>query len=116
MQSDTTDIDVSAVGRTLLPSVLRTVVPMIYAMLVQRGIVEWLDPNDIFVTNLLTVLVTAVFYVALRFAEKHWNQIGWLLGYAKQPVYVQGQVVSVTETPTPPTLTTEVQSDVHGAG
>lgn len=102
-------------GKTLLPSVLRTVVPIIYAFLVQRGVVAWLDPSDVFVTNLITGLVTAVFYVALRLAERHWDKIGWLLGYAQQPVYVKGEVISVKETATPPTLTTEVETNGDGA-
>lgn len=96
---------------TLLPSVLRTVVPIVYAALVRWGVVEWLDPDDAFVTNLIAVVVTMLFYVALRFAEQHWDKIGWLLGYAKQPVYVKGEVLSVVEQPTPPTVTTQVETD-----
>lgn len=101
----------SIIPVTLLPSVLRTLLPMVYAMLVRWGVVEWLDPNDLFLTNFLTVLITLVFYVALRIAERHKAQIGWLLGYAQQPVYVKGEVISADEVPTPgPTTTTIVES------
>lgn len=82
------------IGPSLLPSVLRTVVPLIYAMLVRWGVTEWIDPDDLFVTNLITVVVTALFYVALRLMERHWDKIGWLLGYAAPPVYTSGPVVA----------------------
>lgn len=106
---------VSTVGTAYLPSLLRTVVPIIYAMLVRWGVVEWLDPDDLFVTNLVTVLVTAAFYLVLRLLERHWDKIGWLLGYAQQPVYVKGHVVSVRTETAPPTQTTEVVTDI-GSG
>jgi hypothetical protein len=102
---------VSEKAVTLLPSLLRTVVPLIYAMLIRWGVVEWLDPDDLFLTNLITVLVTGVFYLVLRLLEQHWDKIGWLLGYAKQPVYVPGEVLAVTDEATPPTTTTHVVSD-----
>lgn len=92
-----------AFGATLLPSVLRTVVPIIYAMLVQWGVVSWLDlPSELW-ENVITGLVTVAFYVVLRVAERYKSQIGWLLGYAQQPVYVAGEVLKVEKAPTPPT-------------
>lgn len=106
---------VSTMAKTLLPSVLRTVVPIVYAMLVRWGVVSWVDPGDMFVTNLITVLVTGGFYVAVRVVERYWAQIGWLLGYAQQPVYVKGEVLNVTETATPPTTVTEVESNDDGS-
>lgn len=80
---------ISTIGDTLLPSVLRTTVPIIYALLARKGVVEWLGVDDALVNNLLAGFVTVVFYVILRVAERHWDKIGWLLGYAQQPVYVQ---------------------------
>lgn len=112
--SNTLPTPVGTWGKTLLPSVLRTVVPLVYAMLVQKGVVAWIDPNDVFVTNFLTVVVTGAFYVLLRLLEKNWSKVGWLLGYAQQPVYVQGEVLAVTEETTPADTTiTEVESS-HG--
>lgn len=102
---------VNETSATLLPSLLRTVVPLIYAMLVRWGVVEWLDPDDLFITNAITVVVTAVFYAALRLAEQHHEKVGWLLGYGKQPVYVPGPVLAVTEQATPPHTTTNVVSN-----
>lgn len=89
-------------GASLLPSVLRTVVPIIYAMLVKWGVVSWLDLPNLLWENVITAVVTTVFYVVLRLAERYQSQIGWLLGYAQQPVYVTGEVLSVVKEPTPP--------------
>lgn len=101
---------VSAMASTLLPSVLRTTVPIIYALLARKGVVEWLGVEDALLNNLLAGVVTVVFYIVLRVAERYHAQVGWLLGYAQQPVYVKGEVVSVTETSTPPTTTTTVEA------
>jgi len=103
----------SNAGASLLPAVLRTAVPMIYAFLVKRGVVEWLGIDDKLASNAITIAVTVAFYVLLRLAERHWDKIGWLLGYAQQPVYVKGQVLSVQEEATPPTTTTVVETDVE---
>ena len=105
-------------GATLLPSVLRTTVPIIYAMLVKWGVVSWLDVDSALLENLVTAIVTVAFYVALRVAERYQSQIGWLLGYAQQPVYVKGEVLKVETEPTPPlertdgepTTTTKVET------
>lgn len=102
---------VEMIGQTYLPSVLRTVVPLIYAMLVRWGVVEWLDPENLFVTNLITVVVTALFYVLLRYVEQYWDKIGWLLGYGKQPVYVRGEVLTVDTVADPPLEETKVVAD-----
>lgn len=106
-----TPTPISTIGSTLLPSVLRTTVPIIYALLARKGVVEWLGVEDALLNNLLAGVVTVVFYVGLRVAERYHSQVGWLLGYAQQPVYVKGEVLSVTEVSTPPTTTTEVETD-----
>lgn len=105
-----------ALGATLLPSVLRTVVPILYAMLVKWGVVNWLDVPSLLWENIITALVTTVFYIGLRLAERYQSQIGWLLGYAQQPVYVSGEVLKVDKEPTPnptvaePTTTVTVET------
>lgn len=84
--------------RSLIPSTVRTLIPLIVSLLVRYGLAQstmdtaWLE-------NTLTVLVTAVYYVAIRLLEQHWDRIGWLLGYPKQPVYVKGEVISSTVDP-----------------
>lgn len=94
MSNQDTTPDISSAVKTFLPSILRTVVPVIYALLVKWGVVSWIDPDDAFITNFLTILVTGVIYVLARLVETHWSWFGWLLGYAKQPVYVKGEVLS----------------------
>lgn len=108
----------SVVSATLLPSVLRTAVPIVYAMLVKWGVVSWLDLPNLLVENAITAVVTVGFYIALRIAERYQAKIGWLLGYASQPVYVKGEVLNVATIPTPsslqstpePTTTTTVET------
>lgn len=101
-----------ALGATLLPSVLRTVVPIIYAMLVKWGVVNWLDVPSLLWENVITAVVTTAFYVLLRVAERYQSQIGWLLGYAQQPVYVTGEVLKVEKEPTLSPTTAEPTTTV----
>jgi hypothetical protein len=42
-------------------------------------------------------LVAGVYYAAVRFAEARWPRIGWLLGWAAQPVYVPAPEVPKVE-------------------
>ena len=69
-------------------SILRTVVPILYALLVKVGFVAWLGGDEQLVTTALTLVASGLIYVALRFAETHKAALGWLLGYPAQPVYV----------------------------
>jgi len=74
-----------------LASYVRTGVPIIVgsliAIFVKRfpGVGDWLDQGE--VSAWLTPLTIAVYYAAVRSAEKRWPNIGWLLGLAKQPGY-----------------------------
>lgn len=68
-------------------SVLRTLVPILYALLVRFGVVEWLGLDDALMQSVVTMLATGLIYVALRLAEKNKAALGWLLGYASQPSY-----------------------------
>lgn len=74
--------------KTLIPSVVRTVVPLVISVLVGWGFTE--TSLDGPVTAVLTVVVTALYYVIIRVLERYWDKIGWLLGYPSQPVYVKG--------------------------
>lgn len=68
-------------------SILRTVVPILYAVLVNLGVVEWLGVQSAAVEGLLTLIVTGAIYVTLRLIERHKESLGWLLGYPAQPEY-----------------------------
>lgn len=107
---------VTALSPTLLPAVLRTTVPLIVALLVRKGVVEWLGITEALANSAIAVVVTLLFYVAVRLAERHKAAVGWLLGYAQQPVYVKGEVLTATEVATPPTTTTVIETDVEPDG
>jgi hypothetical protein len=78
---------------------LRTVVPIVYALLVRWGLIEWLGLPDEIITYVVTAAVTGVFYILLRVLERYWDKIGWLIGYAARPaVYVKGEVIAVAQT------------------
>ena len=68
-------------------SLLRTLVPILYAILVRFGVVNWLGVDDAVLQSAVTLIATGIIYVALRFAETHKAAVGWLLGYASQPSY-----------------------------
>lgn len=96
--------------RSLVPSIVRTLVPVVVALLVRLGLRET-DLDTTWLVNALTVVVTMGYYVAVRLLEKHWDKIGWLLGFPSSPVYVKGNVVTATEIATPPTTTTVIETD-----
>lgn len=70
--------------QTLLPSVLRTLVPIVYALLIRAGF-KSLGLDDLFLQGLAATIVTVLFYIVLRIAERYQSQVGWLLGYGSSP-------------------------------
>ena len=73
----------------LWASIVRTVVPIVVG-----AVLGWLtaanlpvDPDfEGTLTTLLTALLTALYYVAVRLFETYISpKLGWLLGYAKSP-------------------------------
>lgn len=68
-------------------SILRTIVPVIVALLVRWGVRDWLGVDDATLTGVVTVGVTGLYYVALRVLEKHFPAAGWALGYPAAPTY-----------------------------
>lgn len=82
----------------LLPALLRTVVPLLYGLLIQLGLGRYVDDQT--VTTIATVAILAAVYLVLRLLEHLQPWIGVLLGWAKQPQYadiVQGQVLEATD-------------------
>lgn len=78
----------------LLPALLRTVVPLLYGLLIQIGLGRYVDDQT--VTTVATLIVTGGIYLLLRLLERLQPKIGVLLGWAKQPQYadvIQGQMV-----------------------
>lgn len=68
-------------------SILRTLVPILYAVLVNLGVVAWLGVDSTVIESFLTLVISGVIYVVLRVAERHRSTFGWLLGYPAQPHY-----------------------------
>jgi hypothetical protein len=74
--------------RSFLPSVLRTVVPLVVGYFAAWPVAGWFNLQDDQVTSLVTILVTAAYYLLVRLAETYVEpNIGWLLGWAGRPVY-----------------------------
>lgn len=78
----------------LLPALLRTVVPLVYGLLIQLGLGHYLPDET--VTMVATVAILIAIYLVLRILERLQPKIGMLLGWAKQPQYadvVKGTVL-----------------------
>lgn len=74
--------------RSFLPSVLRTVVPLLVGYFAAWPVAGWFGLQDDQVTALVTVLVTAAYYLLVRVVETYVEpNAGWLLGWAGRPVY-----------------------------
>lgn len=75
---------------------IRTIVPMIVGWLVALAASFEITLDDGTVASLnglLTVLFGALYYLIVRFAERRWPGIGWLLGSPKQPTYVNSKTI-----------------------
>jgi len=74
--------------RSFLPSVLRTFVPLVVGYFTAWPVAGWFGLQDDQVTALVTIIVTAVYYLAVRVVETYvYPNAGWLLGWAGRPVY-----------------------------
>ena len=70
-------------------SIIRTLVPIVYALLLKLGIGEWLGIESEVLSSLAALATAGVVYAAIRFAESKREWFGWLLGYAAAPTYVK---------------------------
>lgn len=73
---------------SLLPSILRTLVPLAVGYFLAWPVAKWLGLTEDQITSLITAVITAVYYLAVRLLEQVAPQFGWLLGYASPPKYV----------------------------
>lgn len=73
---------------SVLPSILRTLVPILVGYFAAWPVAKALGLTDEQVTSLITALITAAYYLAVRLLEQVAPQFGWLLGYASAPKYV----------------------------
>lgn len=79
---------------SLLPSILRTVVPLLVGLLLTWPITAGLGITEEQATAVTTTVVTAAYYLLVRLAEQYVPQLGWLLGYASAPLYKPATDVS----------------------
>lgn len=87
--------------RGLIPGVVRTLVPVVVSMFAAYGVHD--DRIDGITASILTVIVTGVYYVVIRFLEATWPKIGWFLGYPVSPKY-QTPPTQSRQPPPPPTI------------
>jgi len=78
----------------LLPALMRTGVPIVYALLIRLGLGHLLvnlgmpaDDTTTWVTYIATALLAALIYVLLRLAERLEPRFGILLGWIGAPQY-----------------------------
>ncbi|MFE5089471.1 hypothetical protein ACFRCI_03535 [Streptomyces sp. NPDC056638] len=72
----------------LYVSLLRTGVPAAVGWVIAQAAAIGLQLNDGAVSGVLTPIAVFAYYGLFRLAEKHVSpRFGWLLGYAKPPVY-----------------------------
>jgi hypothetical protein len=77
--------------RSFLPSVLRTLVPLGVGYFLAWPVAGWLNLTDDQVTSLVTIVISALYYLVVRLVELALPQfpaIGVLLGYPSSPNYV----------------------------
>lgn len=72
---------------SLLPSILRTLVPLAVGYFLAWPVAKWLGLTEDQITSLITAVITAAYYLLVRGLEQIAPQFGWLLGYASKPVY-----------------------------
>lgn len=82
----------------MVTSVIRTVVPIVVGWLLSLSVVTAAgvteDQLTLAVTGALTVVGQVVYYVVLRAVERYVPQVGWLLGRAVQPSYMNAKTIS----------------------
>lgn len=75
----------------MLPSIIRTVVPLIVAVVLGQAAKIGLDLPSGAVTDIVTVVIGFAYYSAIRVLEQDFPALGkWLLGLgftSKQPTY-----------------------------
>jgi hypothetical protein len=71
----------------VLPSILRTVVPLIVGWVLAQPVVAGLGVTEADATTAATAVVTGLYYVAVRLLEQLHPRFGWLLGLPVAPTY-----------------------------
>jgi len=93
----------------MLTSIIRTVVPYLVGWIVTLLATAGVDVSDELrnsLATLLAFLIGTVYYVVVRFLEKKWPKLGFLLGVPTAPVY------GTPGEPPPPVDTTVVPQEI----
>jgi hypothetical protein len=80
---------------SVLPSILRTGVPLLVGYFLAWPAARAFGLTEDQVTSLITIVITALYYLAVRLLEQVRPQFGWLLGYASVPKYVPASAQGV---------------------
>lgn len=73
---------------SVLPSILRTLVPLAVGYFTAWPVAVTLGLTDDQVTSLITAVITALYYLLIRALEQWLPEFGWLLGWASPPKYL----------------------------
>lgn len=76
----------------MLPSFVRTLVPIIVGVIVGQAARIGLDLDEGLVTAIVTATAGAAYHAAVRWIETRWPKAGVLLGYARAPQYKKRDV------------------------
>lgn len=77
-------------------SIIRTVTPLIVGWLLSVLAlinVEVTPDTRASLIGLVTAVLSALYYIVVRWAEQRWPGLGWLLGKPVQPVYVNAKTI-----------------------
>jgi hypothetical protein len=98
----------------ILPSLIRTVVPLLVAFVTALLVKAGIDPGPYqdLLAQLAGALVATAYYAIVRVFETYVKpRIGWLLGWAKQPTYDAPAAPSTTS-PTGYEATPDAPADI----
>lgn len=71
-----------------LPGSLRTIIPIVIALLAQQGVSEIPGVDSATFSVVIAAIVTYIYYFIVRILERvSSTRWGWLIGYPAAPVY-----------------------------
>jgi hypothetical protein len=97
---------------TMLLSLWRTFIPYLVGFFGAQTAKYGLDIDEASLESFLVLSFGTVYYAVSRFMEQHVSKRwGWLLGYAKQPLYLRGRHRRRTARETPTQVPDETKTE-----